>query len=451
MTRVGQVEELGRAIAQGRALLLLGQRHSVDVVENAIADLAAVVQSQPAGTLSQQYAEIGTVEKACQASRAYDAQRPSAELETVAANPWSAVLTTAVDPAVLTAFQRSSGPGRQIRVLFAGTIASLSGAPSPTSLNLVRLAGAADEQSEVLLPPLSELQLRQRRLILMSPLLVQLPATLGPHSLLVVSGLGDDDWLDLETLHLALSGRLPEGAIHWFPSYGSEIDAERLKSAFGESVVLYEEPLADALEGLSNSPVGELLETSRQTTFHPVEQVITVWHRSGAKRAVTLSPSDARNVGRVLQVLDDATVRAPRPLGKEEDRQRFRDFLRRPQHVPDWEGVARGYLFERIDGPSIANKVEAELKSLGSVLATSKEGPSGVRVTSTRMPWLLCAPPASGKSRLLHWLVFDSGHADTALYGVRLALAVSRSSRLGERASFYRVPAQVPWLSVSTI
>ena len=407
MTRDGRVEEVGRAIAQGRALLLLGQRHSVDVIENATADLGAVLHAQPADTLPQQYFEIGTVEKACQASRAYDAQRPSAELETVAANPWSAVLTTAVDPGTLAAFQRSSGPGRQIRVLFAGAIASLSGAPSPMSLNFVRLAGAADEESESQLPPLSEFQLRQRRLISISPLLAQLPATLGPHSILVVAGLGDDDWLDLDTLQLALSGRLPEGAIHWFPAYGREIDPQRLKAAFGESVVLHAEPLAAALEGLSGSQVGELLETSRETTFHPVEQVITVWHRSGAKRAVTLSPSDARNVGRVLQVLDDATVRAPRPFGKEEDRQRFRDFLRRPQHVPDWQGVARGYLFERADAPAIAERIEAELKSLGSVLATDKEALSGVRVTSTRMPWLLCAPPASGKSRLLHWLIFE--------------------------------------------
>ena len=407
MAREGRIEEVGRAIAQGRAFLLLGQRHSVDSVESATADIAAVLGTPAMDSLPLQYSSMGTVENAFRASRAFDAQRPSPELDLVAANPWATVLTSAIDPAIVTSFQRNSGPGRQIRVLFAGVFKSLGGTPSPTSLNLVRLAGSADEQGESTLPPFSDLQLRQRRALAMSPLLSQLPSALGPHSILVVSGLGIDDWLDLETLELALSGFLPQDAIHWFPSYGAQFDAKRLQEAFGESIAVYDVPLSDALDELSDSSVGELLEASRQTTFHPVEQVITVWHQSGAKRTVALSPSDARNVARVLQVLDDAMVRAPEPLGREEDRQRFRDFLRRPQYVPDWEGVARGYLFERADGPAIADTIEAELKSLGSVLATSKEAPSGVRVTSTRMPWLLCAPPASGKSRLLHWLVFE--------------------------------------------
>lgn len=407
MADSGRFEEVGRAIAQGRAFLLLGQRHTDGLVDVLSADIATVLGVEIASSLLLQYSHMGTAERASQASRAFGSHRPSQELGAVAANPWSTVLTSAIDPAVLTAFQFSSGPGRQVRVLFADKIVSLAGAPSPTSLNFVRLIGAADEQETATLPPYSELDLRQRRAISVMPLLAKLPSILGPHSILVAAGLGGDDWLDLETLQLAFGGKLSPQSLHWFPSYGQPIESEALTAALGDGVIVYDTPLSEALDALRGTSVGEILETARQTAFNPAEQVITVRHRSGAKRAITLSPSEARNVGRIVQVLDDGMVQTPQPLATEEDRQRFRQFLRRPQHVPDWEGVARGYLFDRAEAPVIADKVEGELQSLGSVLATEQVGPAGVRTTSTRMPWLLCAPPASGKSRLLHWLLFE--------------------------------------------
>ena len=61
MAREGRIEEVGRAIAQGRAFLLLGQRHSVDSVESATADIAAVLGTPAMDSLPLQYSSMGTV------------------------------------------------------------------------------------------------------------------------------------------------------------------------------------------------------------------------------------------------------------------------------------------------------------------------------------------------------------------------------------------------------
>jgi hypothetical protein len=334
--------------------------------------------------------------------RAFERHRVASELLAVAENPWSYVITSAIDPQLHEAFQRTGAAGRQLRILFAGYAGTLARSTSG-SVTLLRLFGALEERERKYRPPASDLELRRRTRLELPIVLNELPTLIGPGGLLVMSGVGADDWLDLESLALACAD-LPVRSVHWFPTSEHPIPTEELHRLFQNRIRLHDDSLAAELAAISNAEERDALDRARERIVHPASHYITL-RRNHRPVTVTLSPSEWRRLSQVVAVLDDEVTTEPSPLNAEEERQAFRDFLYRVQRVPDWQGIGRGFLFERDAADGLVQLVERELESPRSVLA-SDASVDDVTVQLSRLPILVEGPPASGKSRLLHWLAY---------------------------------------------
>jgi hypothetical protein len=235
---------------------------------------------------------------------------------------------------------------------------------------------------------------------------------------------------------LALScADLPEGSVHWFTSPEEPVAEDRLRALFGDRLRLYSQPLPTELTSTGDEQ--EALERARKELLHPASRSLTT-RRGEGSAVVTFSPEEWRRLAQVAVVLDDEVTQQP-PLGEEEERLAFRDFLYRVQRAPDWTGIARGFLFERAAASSLLELVEREVGALRSVHASDRAGQDEVSRRSSRLPIVIEGAPASGKSRLLHWLAYHlklRGHVVVYVLpsrGRTLFEQVERVCRLLER------------------
>jgi hypothetical protein len=394
-------DALVRALAAGRATLLLGQRHSPGLLNSIKRDIAAITGQTESGDLVRLLSAVGDDSSLERLRRAFEIHAVDPEMVAVADNPWSFVLTSAVDPQVHEAFQRPAS-ARQLRVLFAGHAGTLTRSRLGT-LTLLRLFGALEERESAYRPPTSDLELRKRSRLELALVLNELPLLIGPGGHVAVVGVGSDDWLDVEDLALSCAD-VPDGSIHWFATPEAPIADARLRALFGDRLRFYSQPLPTELRTASTGG-REALERARQEFLHPASRSMTV--RSGDRSAVvTFPPEEWRRLAQVAVVLDDGITERP-PLAEEEERLAFRDFLHRVQRVPDWSGVARGFLFERGAASTLLELVEGEIGAIRSVHASDARGQEDVSRRSTRLPIVIEGAPASGKSRLLHWLAYQ--------------------------------------------
>ena len=417
------------SIADGRAVLLLGQRHTPGLSATLAADTAAIAGTAPRESVLDQMLELGSPSLVDPVRRAFLRHEPSGALQAVASCPWSLVLLTAIDPVAAAAFNEATS-ARRLRILYATRrMPPLTSSRNATSLTLVRLFGSVEEDDPERMPPLTSSALRQRRAFDVAPVLQQLLYLVGDGRL-VISGVGSDDWIDLETLSLACAG-LPPGSVHWFTEPESFIDPRDYPD-FGDSLTLHEEPLMQLLADAADTPAGEDLRSAQARLLAPEDRVITYGPR-GARSQLVLTPQEWRNATQVVTVLDDSVTRNPVPLTADEIRTAFRHFLRGAQRPPDWTGVARGFLFLRDRAPKLFQRINEELRQLGSVNPAT-----GSAVLTSRRPLLFVGPPGCGKTRLLHWMALRlraEGHVvlfATPSGGRMNTEAVERTCRLLE-------------------
>ena len=392
-----------RALAAGRGVLLLGQEYGGSAVQDLLRDVAAVLKVERATDLRSQLLENVEPADVPNLRRAFDLYSPSDELVELATIPWSLVLTSAVDSTPVEAFRRATVGGRRLRLLFPGQTRGQLQKRAADSLTVVRLFGSLEEQDERFLPPFSRLALRQRQSFEVAAILHQLPSLVGPHGCLAVVGVTRGDWLDLDALALACTD-LPSGTLHWFDDDGPPAEFDVL----GNVLVPHIGGLADVLARHAGSLEAGQLDRARSRLIKPGARTVSATSARGGSTTLQFTPEEWRNVSQVGLVLDDEAVAAPQPMGLEEARDAFRTFLRRPQHLPDFDGVARGFIFERDAAPQILERIHAALATLGSVHDTAGlavDEPQAYR--TSRLPILLTGPPACGKSRLLHWLAYN--------------------------------------------
>jgi len=394
---------LVRALAAGRAVLVLGQRHSPGLLDSLKRDLAAITGQDDIGDFVRLLASISDDSSLEGLRRAFERHPAAPNLLAMAENPWAYVLTSAIDPQVHEAFQRAGAPSRQLRVLFAGRAGTLSRSGHGT-LTLLRLFGALEEREVAYRPPASDLELKRRTRLELALVLNELPVLIGPGGQLVVVGVGSDDWLDVETLALSCAD-LPEGSVHWFSSTEQPFSVEALEKHFGNRLRLYSRSLTEELAATATEEEKDALDRAREHLVHPASRRITLGP-NGTSATVTFSPQEWQRLAQVAIVLDDEVTHKRPSIGEEQERQAFRDFLYRVQRVPDWEGVARGFLFKRNMADSLLERVERELAAPRSVHASDVVG-NRITLRSSRLPLLVEGPPASGKSRLLHWLAYQ--------------------------------------------
>ncbi len=407
-------------LAAGRAVLLLGQRYSPTFSAAIVADLAAALSSSRAPSLPLQLLDRVQPEDLMNVRRALGLHSPPDDLVELASQPWSSAIMSAVDTIATEAFRRAAPTGRRLRLVFPSQISGRIVKSTPDALTIIRLFGSLDEQEERYLPPLTRLALKQRRRFEVAAVLHQLPSIVGPHGCLVVVGVTSDDWLDLGDLALACA-QLPSGSVHWFDDGGAP---EELAVA-GDVVVVHRRTVADVIARHAKSPEVDGLERARVHISGPKAHTLTIGPPGGTASVLHFTPEEWRNIGRVGSLLDDEILRPPKPLSPDELREAFRGFLRHRQYVPDWEGIARGFLFQRDQGPLVVNEVERAIGRLGSVHAATTSGSPTGETSSSRLPVLLAGPPASGKSRLLQWLAFQ-----LRLRGHVVFYLVSASGRL---------------------
>lgn len=392
-----------RALAAGRGVFLLGQEYAGAAMQDVLRDVAAVLKVQPATNVRSQLLENVEAADVPNLRRAFDLHTPSEELVELATIPWSLVLTSAVDSTPIEAFRRATVGGRRLRLLFPGQTRGQLVKRAADSLTVVRLFGSLEEQDERFLPPLSRLALRQRQSFEVAAILHQLPSFVGPHGCLVVVGMSRDDWLDLDSLALACTD-LPSGSLHWF----GDDDPPAELGVLGDVLVPHLGRLADVLSRQAGSREVVELDQARSRLIKPGARTVHATFARGGSTTLQFTPEEWRNVSQVGLVLDDDAVAPVQPMSPEEERDAFRTFLRRPQHLPDFDGVSRGFIFERQVAPVILERIEAALTKLGSVHDVAANAGDATRVyRSSRLPILLTGPPACGKSRLLHWLTYN--------------------------------------------
>lgn len=388
-----------RTIAAGRAVLVLGQRHSTGLVDELIRDVATLSGAAEQPNLQEQLEELETASRVEEVRRAFGRHRPNDDLLEIARCPWSMAAVSAVDPLPLEAFnQVGSDSGRRLRVLFPSQARSLSASVNPAVLTVIRLFGSTDEQVPAHLPPLTAMALRQRRAFDVAPVLQQLPF-LAASGAMVIAGVGEDDWLPLDVLALACSA-LPAGSVHWFlghekPAKPSDFDD------FGDALVVHEGTLPDFLRDNAATDAGRRLAEAQETALSADDHIIS-YGRPGETKRIVLSAQEWRSMAQSAVILDDAATATPPPLSADEMRTEFRHFLRGTQRPPDWSAIVRGFLYSRDAGYELAKAVEAALTQIGSV--NPIESTEQYAVNYSRRPILLTGPPASGKSRILHWL-----------------------------------------------
>lgn len=394
---------LVQALSAGRAVLVLGQRHSPGLLDGLRLDVAAITGQTDSADLVRLLAAVTDDSSLEGLRRAFERRPVTPELLAIAENPWAYVLTSAIDPQVHEAFQRAGAAGRQLRVLFGGHVGTLARSGQGV-LTLLRLFGALEERERAYRPPTSALELRRRTRLELPLVLTELPVLIGPGGHLVVVGVGSDDWLDVEALALSCTD-LPEGSVHWFLTAEQPVPPEELEELFGNRLRLYSRALTAELGATSTDDERDALSRAREHAIHPASRHITV-RRGGSTTTIAISPQEWRRLSQVALVLDDEITQKPSPLSQEEERQAFRDFLYRVQRVPDWGGVARGFLFEREVGQAFLGLISRELAAPRSVHASDAVH-AKVTMRSSHLPILVEGPPASGKTRLLHWLAYQ--------------------------------------------
>lgn len=91
-------EELISAVAAGRGVLLLGQDHSGGLVDEVLRDVAAALRSDKATDLRSQLVDRVKVDDLPNVLRALSLHSADEQLIETVTQPWSMILTSAVDP-----------------------------------------------------------------------------------------------------------------------------------------------------------------------------------------------------------------------------------------------------------------------------------------------------------------------------------------------------------------
>lgn len=406
MAQVTRAEHLLSGLRSGRALLLLGQRHTQGLSDILSRDVGALLDSS--GTTSLKERLLQAEEEQFEGLlKAFTAHQPSDDLLAIARNPWSMILLSAVDPIAFQALQQAGGTGRRLRVLYAGEFGTV-GRSQPANPTVIRLFGAVDEVDARRRPPLNEADYLSRQAFQVAGVLRELPRLIGPKGILVCAGIGGDDWLTLQSLGLACMG-LPPDSVHWFPAAEEPADISELQRLLKDQLVSWDAPLASTLDDLSSSQEASLLEEARSALFQPAARTISIKGVNGEQTQLRLTPEDLRTLSRFASVLYDDLDVPYSFAGRDERRQAFREFLHSIQPIPDWRGVASEFLFEREVTATATNDIDHALRNLGSIHATDSTGGTrgGPRVRTSRLPYVVEGSPASGKTRLLHSLAVE--------------------------------------------
>lgn len=317
-------------------------------------------------------------------------------LNTIAAFPWNAVYTTAIDDLWIPAFRLS---WRDLQYIPDDRYIP-SDPRNRLLLHVTMLFGSVSRTEASEVAPLSRLAWLKRRQIA-TALARRIPELLTPLGTLVIEGYDPArDWFSIEDfLPLADSLRLDQ--VQWFsvaPTLASAPDLDMLVES--GKVVIHEHTLATFLLRAEESgtirlgsPPDEVAGGRRVYIQHNAVPVPTeVWNQAS----------------RSALVLDSAAVSPPPPLSPDAEYQAFRNFLSTAEGKPQWAAYGRNLAFARAFEADLHRRVA--------------QGLEAKRLSDT--PLLLHGPTATGKTVALARLAYE-----TAKRGRYPALFIERKTR----------------------
>jgi hypothetical protein len=381
---------LRTSLSRGEALLILGQDHTPEFVDSALADANALFRPASAWrSFPELFLGIGAEPGARSAVTSLLAKhQPSVALLELASIPWSAVLTTAVDPVLTQAFL-AVGSQRRVVELGSGQLSALSAARSGQFLQIVRAFGTPSMEGPSVTPA-SAAALSEARMIKFPAVLAALPRLLGLHGHIAVAAIGDREWLDdqsLTTLCHVLSN-LPPGRVFWFGPAPAAV-----RNLLGDRAYLDDRSIHEEVRVWANDDqLQHELAGIRQRVFGTADRVLSL-EQEGTRFQLRLTAQEWRSISRVGALLDDNGIDAlkAQPAPKPE----LVAYLRRSHAgIPDWSGPARGFVFER---EQVKNLIQAVRDFITAPKASIHA--RGVQ----RVPFVLSGSPAYGKTvGLLH-------------------------------------------------
>jgi hypothetical protein len=350
-----QGHEFLAQLGRGPAVLLLGQRHlAMESGRDPLLDeigkkygpgsLQSYTDMLQLGLAGDRETALAWIDERCRRLL------PADNLRTIAAYPWSAVVTSAVDTVWPSAFR---SPWRELQPVLDERHQP-SDPRNRQRLHCFYLYGNVNSVELQQRVPLTPFELLKREQVAVA-LARRLPELVTPLGVLAVEAYDpSSDWLRLEHLAPILADLTPL-QVHFF---GAD---ETLKEnplvcelVARELVTLHAASLASTLaEGIESGLIGAEPD-----------------HDEGSGHQIRLGASALRIPADIWKrlcdstvILDDAILVQPKEISVDARYHDFRAFLGAGDGVPNWEGFARGFAFTRTFEPRLAEIVAKGLAS----------------------------------------------------------------------------------------
>ncbi len=359
-------------IRQGRAVLLAGQDLNAGEAARILDANRTISQFLRAPTQAEtEKLEILRAEPAA-----------AAHVD-VARQPWSLVLTSALDTRLTSALEAAAPLARRVRRRFVNDPDASVLTRNPTSLPVTHLLLERNPAGlDGVVPAASSLSRLSR--ILVPAILRPLSEAVGPNQVVVIAGIGPWDGLSRDDLAAALSDLDPAQVLLCAP----DGDAEWLTDTLPGATVL-------------RATLASLLEADRLERGEVISSVLEAGdlavavreEASETRRSVVFRASELQEIKRFVTVLPDGFPRPP--ALREEVQAAFERFVRTPRFRADYDSYSSEFCVVRDAYRKVRTAVEARLARLTGQGRT----PSG-----SAGPILLTGYPGSGRTTGLHWL-----------------------------------------------
>jgi hypothetical protein len=311
----------------------------------------------------------------------------SEHLNAIAQHSWIGVWSSAIDSNWADAFESGS---REVQKVFGDSYRP-SDPRNRRRLHCTFLFGGISRSDLDERPPLNRLGYLSRKTVAQS-LLRRVLSALGPTGTLAIEAYGPADWLPLDDL-AGLVAQTQPGQCHLFSVSDELLATDEIRDLCASGLLV-----------AHRRALGQILTEGREAGMLKVG---LAEYGGDLQRLVSFDgqthalPRDLWvSVASSAHVLDESLLSQPARLSPDANYAAFRRFLGTPEGRPDWEGIARGFAFER--------DFEANLKHMVERRASQRE--------LSERPIVLHGATGTGKTTALCSLALSL--AKTRLYPV---------------------------------
>jgi hypothetical protein len=391
------MEELSRFFDlafSGRAILYAGQDLEPGTSGQLGQALRAVMHPHTDRSFANECAALSDPTPLKEAVKAVGRDGESAALRKAAEVPWAAVFTSAIDDLLSTELSRQGSEGRRLRHFAVDERIPAFFPRQNDVLSVLHLMHIADAQTTTGAPLYGRHWTRSQRLLIPG-VLRSLPDAIGPAHILCVAGISALDPIAFD-LVAAMAADLDPDNVYWFNTPSDGVDRDAIL-AVAPNIHIIDSDLLSALR--SSETIISRISEAKQKVLEAEDLAVTVGIAS-SQRVLPFRAAELREFRRHLVILPDL-IESPAPHDPVKRKQEFIDFLSQSRQTPSWNGISKGYVFER-DGYRTLVKAVLDRVDVVSGLSSRSHGRS-----RESGPILLSGPPAAGRTVGLLWLGFQ--------------------------------------------